>query len=77
MEAAEGAATAALPALSSHPWAVLCAPPVPDDLAIRQAALTAALPIVGELTSDPHMAAIVAHGMVEEAMIRLRKRGQA
>jgi hypothetical protein len=77
MEAAESAAATAIPPPSPHPWAALCAPPLLDDRAIQQAALMAALPIVGELTSDPHMAAIVAHGMAEEAMIRVRKRGPA
>jgi hypothetical protein len=44
---------------------------------VAQAALNAAAPLLRNLTSDPRMVEIVAAGMAEEAMIRLRKRGAA
>ena len=46
-------------------------------LFIQQAALDAASPLLRGLTADAAMVDIVAHGMAEEVMIRLRKRGAA
>lgn len=43
------------------------------ELAIEQAALTAAAQILGALTSDQRMVGIVALGMASEVMVRLRK----
>ena len=45
--------------------------------AIRGAALHAAAPLLHGLTADPLMVGILAHGMADEVMIRLRKRGAA
>lgn len=48
-----------------------------SEISVMQAALNAALPLLRGLTSDARMAEIVAHGMAEEVMLRLRKRGAA
>jgi hypothetical protein len=40
-------------------------------------AMQAASPFLRKVTRDEEMVAILAHGMAEEAMIRLRKRGAA
>jgi hypothetical protein len=44
---------------------------------VRGAAANAAALILQNLTADPNMVSIVAFGMAEEVMIRLRKRGVA
>lgn len=40
-------------------------------------AMRAAAPFLRKLTGDEEMVSILAHGMADEAMIRLRKRGAA
>ena len=40
-------------------------------------AMRAAAPFLRKVTSDEEMVAILAHGMADETMIRLRKRGAA
>lgn len=45
------------------------------EIAIEQAALMAAVPILRSLTSDNRMVEIVALGMAAEVMSRLRKAG--
>ena len=47
------------------------------EIAIMGAALHAAAPLIRGLTADAAMVDVVAHGMAEEAMTRLRKRGAA
>ena len=47
------------------------------ELFVRTAAVNAALPMLRRLTPDYAMREIIAHGMAEEALIHLRKRGAA
>ena len=44
---------------------------------VRAASLEAAKPILRSLTADTEMVSIVAFGLAEDVMIRLRKRGLA
>lgn len=59
------------------PWGTRDIAALMDEEVCRVAALRAAMPILTALTADEDMILIVAHGMAEEAMIRLRKRGAA
>jgi hypothetical protein len=57
------------------PWGTRDIATLVDEEVSRVAALRAAKPILEALTADEDMVQIVAYGMAEEAMIRLRKRG--
>ena len=75
-DAAAAAEAARLRHLLLEPWGGRSMDPG-ARAAVEAAALSAALPILRGLTSDPAMREIVAHGMAAEAMIRLGKRGAA
>lgn len=59
------------------PWGTRDIATLMDEECCRLAALRAARPILEALTADEDIIRVVAHGMAEEAMTRLRKRGAA
>lgn len=59
------------------PWGTRDIATLMDEEVWRVAALRAASPILAALTADADMIQILAHGMAEEAVIRLRKCGAA